>query len=239
MSDTCRILAINPGSTSTKISIFENREEVWSTKITHSSEELEAGAALVGADFVLNVIVDGEHRIVAAVAGDVTAAHRRGCEIVAERGIVGILQPTDIVLVSAGGYPKDVNLYQAQKALDNAAYAVRDGGIIILVAECPEGFGNTICQAWLTGASSPDEVLQRIQQEFVLGGHKAAAIAAVLKRARIHLVSALPGGLARQCGFFPFDSVGAALQAAFDELGSGATVLVLPQGGSVLPLASA
>ncbi|NIV38594.1 MAG: transcriptional regulator, partial [Anaerolineae bacterium] len=93
-----------------------------------------------------------------------------------------IEKPADVVLVSTGGYPKDVNLYQAQKALDNAAYAVREGGIIILVAECPEGFGNATCQAWLTEADSPDDVLARVRQEFVLGGHKAAAMAAVLKR---------------------------------------------------------
>jgi nickel-dependent lactate racemase len=199
-------------------------------------EDLEAGAALAGADFILNVIVDGQHRIVEAVAGHVTAAHRHGCKLVAERGIVEVGRPADIVLVSAGGYPKDVNLYQAQKALDNAAYAVRDGGILILVAECPEGFGNATCQAWLAEASSPDEVLQRIQQEFILGGHKAAAIAAVLKRAQVYLVSALPEALARQCGFLPFGSAGAALQSALEELGSSASVLVLPQGGSVLPV---
>ncbi|MFN2292562.1 MAG: nickel-dependent lactate racemase [Anaerolineae bacterium] len=199
-------------------------------------EDLEVGAALVGADFILNVIVDGEHRIVEVVAGDVTAAHRRGCELVAQRGIAEIERPADVVLVSAGGHPKDVNLYQAQKALDNAAYAVREGGILILVAECPEGFGNATCQAWLEETSSPDEVLQRIQQEFVLGGHKAAAIASVLKRAGIYLVSALPEEVARQCGFIPFDSAGAALQSALVELGPGASVLVLPQGGSVLPV---
>jgi lactate racemase len=202
-------------------------------------EDLEVGAARVGVDFILNVVVDGEHRIVDAVVGDVTAAHRRGCELVAKRGIVEIQQPADVVLVSAGGYPKDVNLYQAQKALDNAAYAVRDGGIIVLVAECREGLGNRTFEAWMREAASPDEVLDRIQQEFVLGGHKAAAIAAVLKRARVYLVSALPDGLVRQCGFIPFDSASAALQNALGELGSGATVLVLPQGGSVLPVVSA
>jgi lactate racemase len=201
-------------------------------------EDLEAGAALVGADFILNVVADGEHRIVAAVAGDMMAAHRRGCEVVAQRGIVEIEQPADVVLVSAGGYPKDVNLYQAQKALDNAAYAVRDGGIIVLVAECEEGFGNTLCEAWLTEAASPDEVLERIQQEFVLGGHKAAAIAAVLKRAQVYLVSAMPGEVLGRCGFVAFDSASVALQSALDELGPDASVLVLPQGGSVLPVVS-
>jgi nickel-dependent lactate racemase len=199
--------------------------------------DIEEGAAMLGVDFILNVVVDGaSHRIAAAVAGDVTAAHRRGCELVARRGIVEIEQAADIVLVSAGGYPKDVNLYQAQKALDNAAYAVRDGGILILAAECAEGFGNATCEAWLTDAASSDEVLERIQQAFVLGGHKAAAIAAVQKRASIYLVSALAGELVRRCRMRSFATVDQALEAAFGALGPAASLLVLPQGGSILPL---
>lgn len=200
--------------------------------------DLEEGVSLLGVDFILNVLVDGRHRIVGAVAGDVTAAHRRGCQMVAQRGIVEIEQRADLVLVSAGGYPKGLNLYQAQKALDNAAHAVRDGGILILAAECPEGLGNRTFERWMTESSSPDELLERIQQEFVLGGHKAAAIAAVLKRATVYLVSVLPDGLVRQCGMIPFDSVTAALDKALADLGADAKVLVLPQGGSLLPVAN-
>jgi nickel-dependent lactate racemase len=198
--------------------------------------DIEEGAALLGVDFILNVVVDGEHCIAAAVAGDVRAAHQSGCEVVAQRGIVEIEQAADIVLVSAGGYPKDVNLYQAQKALDNAAYAVREGGVLILVAECPEGFGNTVCETWLTEAQSPDQVLERIQREFVLGGHKAAAISAVQKRARVYLVSDLAEDLVRRCRMTPFRSPEQAMDAAFEAMGREARLLVLPQGGSILPL---
>ncbi len=197
--------------------------------------DIEEGVAMLGVDFVLNVVVDGQHRIVGAVAGEVTAAHRQGCEIVAQRGIVPIDRRADLVLVSAGGYPKDVNLYQAHKALDNAAHAVRDGGILILVAECAEGLGNRTFGAWMAEAASPDDLLERIQREFVLGGHKAAAIAAVLKRASVYLVSALPDETVRQCGMRPFSDVGAALDKAIEEVGVGASVAVLPEGGSVLP----
>jgi nickel-dependent lactate racemase len=197
--------------------------------------DLEAGTAILGVDFILNVVMD-RHRIVGAVAGDVTAAHRRGCELVAARGIVEIERPADVVLVSAGGHPKDLNLYQAQKAMDNAAYAVRDGGALILLAECPEGLGSQTFETWLTEASSPDELLVRIQQEFVLGGHKAAAVAAVLKRARVYLVSALPLDLVTRCWMIPFDEPNAAMAMALGELGPDARVLVLPQAGSVLPV---
>jgi nickel-dependent lactate racemase len=197
--------------------------------------DIEEGAELLGVDFILNVLVDGNHGIVGAVAGEVTAAHRRGCEMVAQRGIVPVPGPADIVLVSAGGYPKDVNLYQAQKALDNAAHAARQGGIIVLVAECSEGFGNRTFETWMSEAHSPDALLDRIQQEFVLGGHKAAAVAAVLKRANVYLVSALPAESVQRCGLVPFDDVVEAAEAALSRAGPGASVIALPQGSSILP----
>jgi len=198
--------------------------------------DLEEAVAALGVDFILNVLTDGEKRIVGAVAGGVTAAHRRGCQMVAERGVQAIPRRADIVAASAGGYPKDVNLYQAQKALDNAACAVRDGGVIVLVAECPEGLGNPTFEAWMREATSADEILHRIQREFVLGGHKAAAIAAVLRRARVLLVSALAPDAARYSGMIPHTDAGEALAEAFATVGANAQVLVLPQAGSVLPL---
>lgn len=198
--------------------------------------DLEEGAAMVGIDFVLNVVVDNEHRIAGAVAGEVTAAHRQGCELVARQGIVPIAELADIVLVSAGGSPKDLNLYQAQKALDNAAHAVQQGGAIVLLAECGEGLGNATFEAWLREARSPDEVLDRIQQEFVLGGHKAAAVATVLKRACVYLVSSLQAQLVESCGLIPFGDVDRAVQSALGRQGRSARMLVMPQGGSVLPV---
>ena len=80
-----------------------------------------------------------------------------------------------MVIASPGGTPKDINLYQAQKTLDNVGGAVRDGGVIVLVARCREGFGNKVFEEWMTGMGTPQVLIDRIQQEFVLGGHKAAA----------------------------------------------------------------
>ena len=199
--------------------------------------DIEEGVAMLGVDFIVNVVVDGSHKIVAAVAGDVREAHRSGCEMVTGRGSVQIPQFADIVLVGAGGHPGDVNLYQAQKALDNAACAVRDGGIIIWTAECSEGFGNATFETWLRQASSPEEILDRIQGEFVLGGHKAAAVATVLQRARIFLVSSLSAESVGKSGLVVFRDLEEALQKAFTELGEEAKVMVLPRGGSVFPMA--
>jgi len=199
-------------------------------------EDIEEAVAMIGVDFVLNVLVDAEHRVVAAVAGDVTAAHRRACDLVSERGKVAIPGLADVVLASAGGHPKDVNLYQAQKALDNAACAMRPGGICILVAECPEGIGNRTFEEWMTQGRTPEELLHSIQRQFVLGGHKAAAIAKVACRGRVFLVS--PALSARAlAGIEHCADAQVALDAALAALGPQAKVLVLPEAGSVLPQA--
>ncbi len=201
--------------------------------------DLEEGVAMLGVDFILNVVVDGHHCISGAVAGHVREAHLRGCELVAQRGAVPIPQRADIAVVSAGGHPKDVNMYQAQKALDNAVHAVRQGGIIIWVAECPEGLGGKTFETWLRETGTPDVVLEKIQKEFVLGGHKAAAIAAVLKRARVFLVSGLPAEAIRGSGLVLFRELEEAMSAALAEVGPQARVIALPYGGSVLPVVAA
>jgi nickel-dependent lactate racemase len=201
--------------------------------------DIEEGVAMLGADFILNVVVDGHHRITGAVAGHAEQAHRRGCEMVAERGSVPIPQLAEVVVVSAGGYPKDVNMYQAQKALDNAVHAVREGGVIIWVAECVEGLGGKTFESWLREAGEPDKVLEKIQREFVLGGHKAAAIAAVLKRAAVYLVSGLGKEVLDGSGLVPFADLDEALTAALAKTGPQARVLSLPYGGSVLPVVAA
>jgi nickel-dependent lactate racemase len=197
--------------------------------------DLEEGAAMVGIDFILNVVVDGNHRIHGAFAGDVTAAHRRGCDLVLQRGSVKIPRLGDIVIASAGGYPKDIDFYQGHKALEVARYFVRDGGIIILAAECSEGYGSKVFETWMLEMGSPEEVLEKIRSGFVLGGHKAASIATILHRAQIFMVSAMPDDIIRRSHFTPFASVNNALQAALNELGRESQVLVLPQVGSILP----
>ncbi|MDR3573513.1 MAG: nickel-dependent lactate racemase [Anaerolineaceae bacterium] len=197
--------------------------------------DLEEGVGMLGVDFILNVVLDGEHTIVGAFAGDMVLAHRAGCQVVEDRGCVEIPSLGDIVVTSPGGSPKDINFYQAHKALESAKYFVRQGGIIILAAECTEGFGNKTMQQWMLEIPTPDETIRRIQQEFVLGGHKAAAIALIEKRAAIYLVSSLPDGTVTQMRFTPFASVQQALEHALEVLGDQSKVLVLPQAGSILP----
>ena len=108
----------------------------------------------------------------------------------------------------------------------------------MLVAECPEGLGNRTFEQWMSAAHKPDDLLARIKHEFALGGHKAAAIAAVLKRAQVYLMSALPQEAVRICGMTPIDSLSDGISAALGSAGPEATLLAIPNGGSVLPSVS-
>ncbi len=198
-------------------------------------KDIEEAAELCRVDFILNVVLDEHKKIIFAAAGDVTEAHRAGCAFLDRLYQKEIKKQADIVVVSQGGAPKDVNLYQTQKALDNAAHAVRDGGTIILVGSCREGLGERTFEQWMTEARQPEDLLVRIRKEFRLGGHKAAAIAMVLARARIYLVSELPHELTRKLFMIPFDTVQDAFEDVMRTYGPDASVIVMPYGGSTLP----
>ena len=198
-------------------------------------EDIEEAAAMVGVDFILNVVLDAHKEIIRAVAGDVTTAHRAGCAFLDTLYRKELPRRADIVLVSQGGAPKDLNLYQTQKALDNAKHAVKPGGVIVLIGSCKEGLGEKTFEEWITSAPTARSLIDRIQREFRLGGHKAAAIAMVLENADIYLVSDLPDELVRKLFMIPYHTVEEAYAAAAAKCGPDAAVLAMPYGGSTLP----
>ena len=107
-------------------------------------------------------MIDSKKEIVAAVAGDFIEAHRKGAEYVDAMYKVPV-EPADSVVVSSGGYPKDINLYQATKSLENAIPAVKKGGSIVLVAECAEGIGNQVYEHWNRECKTPDEAVEKFR----------------------------------------------------------------------------
>lgn len=197
--------------------------------------DLEEAAAICGVDFLINVVLDTHKHILYVAAGTLEAAHRKACHILDQLYCTPIKCLADIVIVSQGGAPKDMNLYQAQKALANAYQAVRPNGIVILVGRCQEGPGDPVFETWMRAANSPAEILQRIQTDFCLGGHKAAAFAKVLATAEIILVSEMNPETVRAMLMEPAKSVQEALELAMSRLGPTAQILVMPFGGATLP----
>ena len=189
---------------------------------------------LITVDFIVNVVLDEKKQIVNAVAGHPIAAHRAGCAFLDTLYKCQIERRADLVIVSPGGYPKDINMYQAQKALDNAQHAVRDGGIILWIASAKEGLGEPCFERWMT-EYEPAFMVEEIARHFELGGHKAAAIAMVLAKARILMVSDLDADFVRSVHLEPYADAQEALEAALADLGPAASVIVMPYGGSTLP----
>ena len=198
-------------------------------------QDIEEAGAMLGIDFVLNVVLDADFNIVAAVAGDPLKSHTVGRKILNAQNMVDLNDYADVVVVSAGGYPKDIDLYQSQKALDNARLAVRQGGVIVLVAECRDGMGHGTFADWMTAGHTPDQLIQRIRDNFVLGGHKAAAIALTMKQADIYLVSSFADEQVKRMGLRPFANAAEAVATALHQAGAGATVAIMPHGGATVP----
>jgi len=203
-------------------------------------EDMVEAAKLAKADFIVNAVTNSKNEVVKAVAGDLEQAFYEGVKLVDEMYKVPIERRTDIVIVSSGGHPHDIDLYQAQKGVENALDAVKRGGVIIWAAECPDGHGNEIFYDWMTKFKDPKEMEAEIKRRFRLGAHKAYYLARALQRVQIILVSTLPDYYA--VGTFRLRTARAlndALRDAFDIVGRDARVWVMPHGNITLPVVQA
>lgn len=197
--------------------------------------DIEEAADICGCDYILNVVLNEDKKVVKAVAGDHRAAHRAGCAFLDDMYKIILPRLADIVIATPGGYPKDINLYQTQKSLDNAKHAVRPGGIIILAGECSEGLGEHVFEEWLEAADVPADLIDRVRREFRLGGHKAVAIAMVLAKADILFVSDMSCEEAGKTFMTPYHDLDQAIAEAFARMGPEAGVIVMSHAGSTLP----
>lgn len=198
-------------------------------------EDIEEGAQIGGLNFIVNAVLNSNKEIVKCVSGHPIGAHRQGCKYIDMMYKRPITEKADIVICCPGGHPKDINLYQAQKGFENSSYAVKDGGIIILLAKCEELLGEPIFEDWMMRANSPDEPIKWIQEEFILGAHKAVVYCMVFQRKKCYLLSELPDDLAKKCFFEPIKAVEEGLRRGLEEMGSDARILIMPSANSVLP----
>ena len=111
--------------------------------------DIEDAGKIGGVKFILNVTLNAHKEIVGAVAGDPILAHREGIKLVDRMYKRVLPRFADVAIVSPGGFPKDIDLYQSQKGLDHASYAVKPGGAIILVARAAEGLGQKLFEEWM------------------------------------------------------------------------------------------
>jgi len=198
-------------------------------------EELEEMAAMVGIDFIVNAVLNPHKEITRVVAGDVTLAHRAGAEYIDRIYRQKISRYADIIITSPGGYPKDMNLYQAHKAMQNAKQALKPGGILLTTAKCPEGLGEENFARVFEEGLSLETMVGEMKQRFIQGRHIALQMAKLQTEYELYLVTDLSAKIRQKLFFKAFLSIETALAAALKSKGENAQVLVMPYGISTLP----
>jgi lactate racemase len=200
-------------------------------------EDLLEACRMADPDFIVNVVLSPDGKLIRVVAGHYDLAHREGCRTVDEMLRVRIDEPYDLVVASAGGFPIDIDLRQAHKGLDNACRALRPGGTILFYAECPGGAGIKSFEDYIERYRDDFEMREALSRDFVVGGHKAYWVARLGRLFHVHLVSGLDAGFVRKCGFTPISPAEheAVLRQLLHETGPEARVAVMPFAGFTLP----
>jgi len=199
-------------------------------------EDQIEGVEMRRPSFLLNVVLNERKEFLKIFAGDYIQAHLEACKFVEEISGTAIPQPADLVIASCGGYPKDINVYQLQKTMDNAWMAVREGGVVIILGECAEGVGSELYLQWMQEYKTPERIEEKIRSDFAVGGHKAYAVTRLMKKAQFILVSGLDSSLARTLHFTAAKDMSEALQIALAKLGSNPRIFLMPQGSLTVPI---
>mgnify|MGYP006275940465 FL=1 len=185
--------------------------------------------------FAIMTVLDKHHNVYAASSGHIddsfTDAVRRANEVFA----APLKQKADIV-VSVVKFPQDIDLYQAQKGTENAKLALRENGIMILVAKCRDGIGGKTFAELLSSCETPEETLEKIDKGYVLGYHKAGKMAEINTWAEIWAVTDVEPATISSLFMKPFGSLQSAMDEAVKAKGEDADILFLMDGGLTVPL---
>lgn len=199
-------------------------------------EDQMEGVRMYPPSFMINVILDDKKNFLKIFAGDWVEAHLEACKFVDEVYGVPIAKEADIVIASCGSYPKDINIYQLQKTMDNAWCAVREGGVVIILGECEEGSGSETFEKTMRTLKTPQAVEEELRKNFEIGAHKAYAVTRLMKKADFILVTALDKELAKDCLFTAVDTVDEALAIAKIKVGEKPNIILMPQGSLTVPI---
>ncbi len=209
------------------------------TKGNPQHEDMMEVAAFLRPHFLINVVMNYEDRVAAIFAGNWVSAWMEATRLVDDMYCVKIDEKADIVIASAGGYPKDISLYQSQKTLDNARYAVKKGGVVVILAECPD-----IAEPseYFKGFKYSDvyEQEKALRENYDLPGWVALRHSECCRDNQVILLTR-PGneGYARTAKLHPAFSTEEALKLAYGKCGlDRPRITVMPFGANTFPLLS-
>lgn len=189
--------------------------------------------------FIVNTVIDPEKRIIRAFAGACEAAHLEGAEFCRKQAEVTVPE-SEIVISSNGGYPLDMNVYQAVKGMTAAEAVCPPGGVIIMVAGCCDGHGGESFYRHMAEGASPGAILQEVlshtRENTLPDQWQYQILARILQTRKVIMVAPMcDRSMLKEMMLDPAPSPEAALKMAFEYVGSSAKVAVLPDGVSVIP----
>ncbi len=200
-------------------------------------QDVEEIGRKIGIDFAVNALLNGEKRIIRAVAGEPFAVMRAGIPEARALYQASVDAPLDLMIAAPGGHPKDINIYQAQKGLAHAAAVTKSGGILILCAACPEGSGSIDYESWMMNPPmrNHEAVLERFEREgFQVGRHKAFQVSRDAARVHTMLVSELDDEFVRALLLHPQPDLQTAIDRALEKLPNDARIGVMPAANATM-----
>ena len=201
------------------------------------SLDMEEAAKMVKPDFILNTVLNENKEICGVFAGDLMAAHRAGCQFINEYAMVRIDRKAELVIAAAGGGGMDMNYVQSHKAMENASFALKEGGVMILLAEAAEGFPSEVYLKYIN-LGSAQSIHDELERNFTIPGHTVYATLFKSEKFKIIWVSKLPKEIVRKMKITPADSFEEAYALANQWLPGNPSTYVVPLAYTTFPVMS-
>jgi nickel-dependent lactate racemase len=188
--------------------------------------------------FSIQTVLTGDHQLYAVTAGDLLQSFDAAISYSNQVFCVPLQKKGDIV-ISVAPYPMDIDLYQSQKAIDNAKHALKKDGVLILVSKCRMGVGEEAFLDLLCKAHSPEELFEILGDEYKLGYHKAAKMAQIGRWSHLWAVTDLPDEIIQKAMMKPFSNIQKAVDSAVEFIrnkGKQPRCIIMPAGSLTVPM---
>jgi len=199
-------------------------------------QDIEEIGELIGVDLALNAILNEKKEILQVFFGKPQDVIKAGMKVIRETGLTLIDSPYDLVIASTGGYPKDINLYQAQKALTHASLFCRDGGTVLLAAACNEGVGNQAYVDFMQGVKSHTEARDKLLKTgFQVGPHKAFQFALIAERINFLIKTEIDPAIMQGLLLRTIDDMQTSVNQAIQSFAALPRVAIVPFATATIP----
>jgi nickel-dependent lactate racemase len=199
-------------------------------------EEALKAAYIAGVDFIVNSVENEDQELIYCVAGELNEAFMLGVEKCRKLWTIKIPQKPDVLIITPGGYPRDFDLHQSQKAVGCAELICKEGGMIIMFAEMRDGTGKP--GKVLAGSNTPQEIIDKFYKE----GYNLSALsksymwARAMKLFHISIIgSKVSNSELKQMFFETYDNIEEAIKKAFERYGENASFMVIPYASETIP----